>query len=68
MLKLLQSNTYYEPTTCEACSKPTNWGEVINCKIFVSGDLRALGYKHICPECYKKAVDISKRYEMFEEV
>ena len=56
MTKLLQTNTYYEPCECEACHRATNWGEVISCKIFLRGNLKTLGYKFICPECYKKVL------------
>lgn len=57
MLKLEQSNTYYEPTTCEACSKPTNWGEVITVRVDIVSPTTfniSKAWAHICPECYKK--------------
>ena len=56
MTKLLQTNTYFEPCECEACHRATNWGEVISCKTFLRGDLKTLGYRFICPECYKKVL------------
>jgi len=64
---LKQISTYYEPASCDACGCVSNWGELLSFKVFAQDDLKLTGYKHICPECYKKAVDLTKRY-LFEEV
>ena len=53
-----KTSIYYQEDTCEACGGLSHWGELINCRVFKKGEIKALGYKHICPNCYAKLVKV----------
>ena len=53
-----KTSIYYQDDTCEACGGLSHWGELINCRVFNKGEIKTLGYKHICPNCYAKLVKV----------
>ena len=52
-----KTSIYYQDDNCEACGAASHWGELINCRIFPRGELKPIGYKHICPNCYKTLIN-----------